>query len=158
MLQTVTKRMAAQKVSTIFVIAITLAGMILTVTAASVISVSEALPMRGSISAVNVGLYSDSQCSQKLTSVDWGTLSPGETLTKTLYIKNTCNSRLTLRMTENNWDPPQADGPISITWNREGSAINAGQILQAVITLSVSSTISDIASFDVQVVITGTTT
>jgi hypothetical protein len=150
--------MAAQKLSTIFVIAITLAGMILTVTAASVISVSEALPMRGSISAVNVGLYSDSQCSQKLTSVDWGTLSPGETLTKTIYIKNTCNGRLTLKMTKTNWDPPQADGPISITWNREGSPINAGQTLQAVITLSVSSTISDIASFDVQVVITGTTT
>ena len=74
--------MAAQKVSTIFIIAITLAGMILTVTAASVISVSEALPMKGAISAVNVGLYSDSQCSQRLTSVDWGTLSPGETLTK----------------------------------------------------------------------------
>jgi hypothetical protein len=61
-------------------------------------------------------------------------------------------------MTKNNWDPPEADGPISITWNREGANINSGQTLQAVITLSVSSTISDIASFDVQVVITGTTT
>jgi hypothetical protein len=149
--------MAAQKVSTIFILAITLAGMILTVTAASVISVSEALPMRGAISAINVGLYSDSQCSQKLTSVDWGTLSPGETLTKTIYIKNICNSPLTLRMTKTNWDPPEADGPISITWNKEGTTIYSGQTQQAVITLSVSSTINDITSFDVQVVITGTT-
>jgi hypothetical protein len=149
--------MAAQKVSTIFILAITLAGMILTVTAASVISVSEALPMRGAISAINVGLYSDSQCSQKLTSVDWGTLSPGETLTKTIYIKNICNSPLTLRMTKTNWDPPEADGPISITWNKEGTTIYSGQTQQAVITLSVSSTINNITSFDVQVVITGTT-
>jgi hypothetical protein len=149
--------MAAQKISTILIMAITLAGMILTVTAASVISVSEALPMKGSISAVNVGIYSDSQCSQRLTSVDWGTLSPGETLTKTIYIKNTCDRQLELRMTENNWDPPEADGPISITWNREGATLYPGQSVQAVITLSVSSTISGITSFDVQVVITGTT-
>lgn len=149
--------MAAQKISTILLMAITLAGMILTVTAASVISVSEALPMKGSISAVNVGIYSDSQCSQRLTSVDWGTLSPGETLTKTIYIKNTCDRQLELRMTKTNWDPPEANGPISITWNREGATLNQGQSVQAVITLSVSSTISGIASFDVQVVITGTT-
>jgi len=148
--------MAAQKISTVLLMAITLAGMILTVTAASVINVSEALPMRGTISAVNVGIYSDSQCNQKVTSVDWGTLSPGETLTKTIYIKNTCNTRLTLRMTKTNWDPPEADGPISITWNREGATLNAGQSVQAVITLSVSSSISGITSFDVDVVITGT--
>jgi hypothetical protein len=148
-------RMATQKISGVVVVAITLAGMLLTVTAASVISVNEALPTRGSISAVNVGIYSDSGCTQKLTSIDWGDISPGGNSTQTLYIKNTGNSPLTLKMTKNNWDPPEANGPITITWNREDADINAGQSLQAIITLSVSSTISGITDFSVDIVITG---
>jgi len=147
--------MAAQKISSIIIVAITLAGMLLTVTAASVISVNEALPTRGSILAINVGIYSDSGCSQKLTSIDWGDISPGGTVTKTIYVKNTGNSQLMLKMTKTNWNPSEANGPISITWDRESTNINAGQSVQAVITLSVSSTISGITDFSVDIVITG---
>jgi hypothetical protein len=147
--------MASQKLSGIIVLAITLAGMILTVTAAGVVSVTEALPTRGSISAINVKLYSDSGCSQKLTSIDWGEISPGETVTKTIYIKNTGSNQIMLKMTKTNWNPSAADGPISITWNREGTNINAGQSLQAVITLNVSSDISGITDFGVDIVVTG---
>ena len=147
--------MAAPKVSSIIIIAITLAGMLLTVTAASVISVNEALPTRGSISAINVGIYSDSGCSQKLTSIDWGDIAPGGTVTKTIYVKNTGNKQLMLQMTKTNWNPSGADGPISITWDREGTNISAGQSIQAVITLTVSSAISGINDFSVDIVITG---
>ena len=147
--------MASQKLSGILVLAITLAGMILTVTAASVVSVTEALPTRGSISAINVGIYSDSGCNQKLTSIDWGEISPGGTVTKTIYIKNGGSNQMMLKMTKTNWNPSSADGPISIDWNREGTNINAGQSLQAEITLSVSSDISGITDFSVDIVITG---
>lgn len=147
--------MVTQKISSVLIIAITLAGIMLTVTAASVISVTEALPMKGAISAINVELYSDSQCNQRLTSVDWGTLSPGQTATKTIYIKNTGNTDLMLTMTKTNWDPPVADGPISITWDREGTTLYRGQTVQAIMTLSVSTTISGITSFNVEVIIAG---
>jgi hypothetical protein len=147
--------MATQKIPSVAIVAITLAGMLLTVTAASVISVNEALPTRGSISAINVGLYSDSECTQKLTSIDWGDISPGGTSTQTIYIKNAGNTPLTLKLTKDNWNPSEANGPITINWDREDTNINAGQSLQAVITLNVSSTISGITDFSVDIVITG---
>lgn len=147
--------MATQRVSTVVIVAITLAGMLLTVTAASVISVNEALPTRGTISAINVGIYSDSACSQKLAFIDWGNISRGETINKTIYIKSTGHSQLMLKMTKINWDPSEANGPITLTWNREGTNINDGQSVQAVITLSVSSSISGITDFSVDIVITG---
>jgi hypothetical protein len=147
--------MAAQKISSVVIVAITLAGMLLTVTAAGVITVSEALPTRGSISSINVRLYSDSGCTQELTSIDWGDISPGGTSTQTIYVKNGGNTQLTLKMTEDSWNPPEANGQITINWEREDTTINAGQSLQAVLTLSVSSTISGITDFSVDIVITG---
>ena len=147
--------MAAQKISSVVIVAITLAGMLLTVTAAGVITVNEALPTRGTISSINVGLYSDSGCTQKLASIYWGDISPGEIATQTIYVKNVGNTQLTLKMTENNWNPSEANGPITINWDREDTIINAGQSLQAVLTLSVSSTISGITDFSVDIVITG---
>jgi hypothetical protein len=148
--------MAAQKISNVVIVAITMAGILSTVTAASVIAVNEALPTRGSISSVNVGLYSDSGCTQKLTSIDWGNIPPGGTSTQTIYIKNAGNTQLTLKMTKTNWNPLEANGPITINWDREDTNLNAGQSLQAVITLSVSSTISgNITGFSVDIVITG---
>jgi hypothetical protein len=148
--------MAAHKLSGVMIVAITLAGMLLTVTAASVISVSEALPSSGSIVfSINVDVYSDSACSQRLTSIDWGEISPGGTSSQTLYIKNTGSKPLVLQMAADNWNPSEANGPIIATWNMENANIDSGQSLQAVLTLSVSSTISGITDFSVDILITG---
>ena len=148
--------MTAQRISGVIIVAITLAGMLLTVTAASVISVTEALPSSGSIvSSINVELYSDHACTKRLTFIDWGEISPGGTSTQTLYIKNTGDKPLVLQGAADNWNPSEADGPITITWNRENDNIASGQTLQAVLTLSVSSTISGITDFSVDIIITG---
>ena len=148
--------MTAQRISGVIIVAITLAGMLLTVTAASVISVNEALPSSGSIVySINVEIFSDSACSRRLTSIDWGELSPGGTATKTIYIKNTGNKPLVLQGKADNWNPTEAKGPIVVGWNRENDSIDSGQTLQAVLTLSVSPTISGITDFSVDIVITG---
>lgn len=151
--------MPAQKISGVIIIAITLAGMLLTVTAASVISVNEALPSRGSIiSSINLEIYSDSECKQRLTSIDWGEISPGGTSSQTLYIKNTGDKPLVLQGATDNWNPSEANGPITVTWNRENDNIASGQTLQAVLTLGVSSTISGITDFSVDIIINGVDT
>ena len=148
--------MAAQKISSVIIVAIVLAGMLLTVTAASVLSVNEALPSRGTIvSSINVEIYSDPACHQKLTSIDWGDIEPGGTSSQTIYIKNAGDKPLVLQMTTDNWNPSEADGPITVTWNRENANIASGQSGPAVLTLSVSSTISGITDFSVDIVIIG---
>ena len=148
--------MRTPKLNAAALIAITAVATLLTVTTAGLLSVNQAVPSSGTITALNVGVYSDSACTQELTSVDWGTVSPGETVTRTIYIKNTGNSPVTLTMTKTNWNPSTADGPIAIAWDIENWWLNPDEIFTATLTLSVSSSISGITDFSVEIVITGT--
>jgi archaellum component FlaG (FlaF/FlaG flagellin family) len=101
-------------------------------------------------------VYSDSACTTSLSSVNWGTLTPGGTITQTIYVKNTGDLSLTLGMTTSSWSSASANGPITITWNQQGIDLQPGQSIAATLTLTVSSSISDTTSFGVQICITGT--
>ena len=148
--------MAIQKISTGAIIAIAMVGLILTVSTAGLLSVSQSVSSSGTVTTINVGVYSDSACTLPLTSINWGSISPGSSVTSTVYVKNTGNSQITLSMTKNSWTPTSADGPITLTWNRESTTLGVGLYTTAVLTLSVSSGISGISTFSVNIVITGT--
>jgi hypothetical protein len=146
---------AMLRISTGAVIAIAVLGIALTLTTAGLLSVTQLVSSSGTITTVNVGVYSDSACTQNLTSINWGTVSPGGSVTKTIYVKNTGSVQITLSMTETNWSPTSANGPITITWNKEGTTLTAGATATATLTLSVSSGISGITTFSVNIVIAG---
>lgn len=110
----------------------------------------------GAIKAVGVGVYWDSACTNETSSLDFGLLEAGGSKSFTLYLKNNGNSPLTLNMTRQNWSPSSASSYMSLTWNREGQQISPDQVIQFVITLSVSSSVTDISSFSFDIVITGT--
>jgi hypothetical protein len=148
--------MARRKISTGVILSIAAIGLILTVTTAGLLSVSQTVSSTGTVTAVNVGVYSDSSCTVVLTSIDWGTTPPGNSVTRTFYVKNTGNTQITLSMSKNSWVPSSANGPITVTWNRESVTLNSGSSTSATLTLSVSSSISGITSFSVNIVITGT--
>ena len=150
--------MAMRKISTGVIMAIAMVGLILTVTTAGLLSISQTVSSAGTVnvSSVNVNVYSDSSCTQAYTSIDWGTLSPGNSVTKLVYVKNTGGTPITLSMAKTNWNPSGANGPITLTWNKEGTTLSVGQYIAATLTLSVSSSISGITTFSVNIVITGT--
>jgi hypothetical protein len=135
--------------------AIAVLGIALTLTTAGLLSVSQLVSSSGTITAVNVGVYSDSACTQNLTSINWGTVSPGGSVTRTIYVKNTGSVQITLSMTKTSWNPASANGPITITWNKESTKLNANATTTATLTLSVSSSISGITTFSVNIVIAG---
>jgi hypothetical protein len=147
--------MAMRKISTGAIIAIVVIGLALTATTAGLLSVSQSVSSSGTVTAINVGVYSNSACTQTLTSIDWGSVSPGGFVIKIIYVKNTGNAQITLSMTTANWSPSGANGPITLTWNRESTTLYPGQSTDATVTLSVSSSVSGITSFSVNVVITG---
>src|SRR3989337_2692051 len=147
--------MGMNKIPLAVVMAVAFVGVLLTVTTAGLISVNQTVPSSGTLSTVDVGVYSDSACTQTLTSIDWGTISPGNTVTRTIYVKNTGNAQITLSMTKSNWNPASADGPITLTWNRESTTLTAGQSTMATLTLTVSSGISSITTFSVNIIVTG---
>jgi hypothetical protein len=149
--------MTIPKISTGALIAIVTTGILLTLVTSGAILSTQQVPSTGTISAVNVGVYTNPACTTNCTSISWGTLSPGNSATYTVYVKNTGNVPVTLGMTTSGWNPSSADGPISLSWNREGTVLNAGQSSMATLTLTVSSGISSsITSFSFNIVITGT--
>lgn len=148
--------MSFQKISAGALIAIAAVGIFLTVTTAGLLSINQTVPSSGIVSSVNVGVYQEYACVNNLTSINWGTLSPGDTATMTIYVKNIGTAPITLTMTTTNWNPISANGPITLSWNRESTALDAGQVTTATLTLSVSQGISGITNFSNDIVITGT--
>jgi len=105
---------------------------------------------------VNLGVYSDSACTQTVTALSVGTLSPGGAATQTVYVKNTGNIPETLTMTTNNWAPSSASSLLTLTWNRQNAVLNAGASIQATLTLRVASNTGSLTTFSCDVTLTGT--
>ena len=147
--------MAFQKLGSRAIIAIVAAGIFLTVTAFAALSANQTIPLDGTITAVNLGVYSDSACTQNCTSLSAGTLNPGDSFTKTVYIKNTGNVPETLTMTVNNWNPTSASSYLTLTWNRQSTILNAGQSIDATLTLTAASNTGNLTSFSCSITITG---
>ena len=78
--------------------AMTVTGILLTLTAVAVLSSSTSIPASGTVTHLvnNLGVYSDNGYTQTATALSWGTLNQGENTTRTLYITNTGNSDVTL--------------------------------------------------------------
>jgi len=144
-----------RKLSTGAIIALAATGIFLTLVTAGLIA-TQTIPSNGTVSAVNVGVYTDSQTTQNCTSLNWGTLSPGNTASKTVYVKNTGTVPVTLTMTTGNWTPTTANSKITLTWNRQNTILNAGQSISANLTLAVASDTTGITAFSFNTVITGT--
>ena len=105
----------------------------------------------------NLGVYSDSALQNNLTAINWGSPTPGTNVTKTIYIKNTGEGvSLALSMATSGWVPTNANGPITLVWNQEGTRLLPGQSTAAVLTLIVSPAVVDITDFTVSISISGT--
>jgi hypothetical protein len=148
--------MQFQKLSKGAIIALAIVGVLLTVTTAALLSSNQTLPMSGTITAVNLGVYSDSGCTQPATALNVGTLNPGSNATQTIYIKNTGNIPETLTMTANNWNPTNATSSLTLTWNRQNTVLDSGTSIQATITLTAAANTGSLTTFSFNVILTGT--
>jgi len=59
-------------------------------------------------------------------------------------------------MTTTNWTPATADGPITLSWDKENALLNPDQVTTATLTLSVSEDIDGVTNFSFNIVVTGT--
>ena len=148
--------MESKKLPKFAIIALTIAGILLTATTAAVLSTTQTVPLNGTINAVNLGVYSDSACTQNVTALDVGDISPGGTATQTVYIKNTGNVPETLTMSANNWSPINASSSLTLTWNQQNTILDAGQSIQATLTLTAAPDTGSLTTFSCDVTLTGT--
>jgi len=108
-------------------------------------------------STLEIGIYSDAQCSTPLTSLNWGALQPGGSQNIVAYIKNEGNTPVTLTMYASNWNPSTAEAYLGLSWNlNEANPISPGQVVQVTFTLTVASNVEGITTFSFDVNIVGT--
>lgn len=140
----------------LFVVAACLIGMVMgSAVTFAVLQRSYSIPTTGMITSVNVGVFADLACTQSLTAISWGSVYPGESVSRVVYVKNTGNAPITLSMATSGWSPANANGPITVAWDREGVSLNPGQVAAATITLSTLASISGIVDFSVNIIVTG---
>lgn len=108
------------------------------------------------VSSINVEIYSDAEATTALTGLQWGTLSPGGTVNRTIYVKNTGNTAETLNMTATEWTPAEASSVLTLTWDKEGTSLAPGAVVAATISLHVASNPGSVTSFSMNIVISGT--
>ncbi len=148
--------MVMRKISMGAIIAVAVTGLFLTMVTAGVLTVNQTVPSGGTITAINIGVYTDSACTVNCTSIDWGTIAPGGSATKTVYIKNTGTVPVTLSMVALSWVPSNANTYLTFTWNRANFVLAAGSSVAATLTLTVSASAGSITTFSFNIVITGT--
>ena len=103
-----------------------------------------------------IGVYQNSQATTPLTSLNWGTLEPGDTQSITTYIKNEGNTPITLSLQISGWSPSSAQDYLSVTWSYNDKVIDVGQTQQITLNLEVNSDITGITDFSFDITILAT--
>ena len=120
---------------------------------------SKTLSSTGSVqiqASPGIGVYQNSQGTTPLTTLNWGTLEPGQSQTVTSYIKNEGNTPITLSLETSNWNPTQAQSYLTVTWNYNNQPINPGQTAQITLNLQVNPNITGITNFSFDITIVAT--
>jgi hypothetical protein len=101
-------------------------------------------------------VYSDAACTTAKSAITWGSLAVGSSTTQTVYVKNTGTAAMTLSLSSSNWTPTNANTYITVSWDKQGASLAAGQSTPAVITLTVSSATTGITTFSNTITLSGT--
>jgi hypothetical protein len=107
----------------------------------------------GAVEAIGVGVYWDSKCTNPVSSINWGTLTPGSAKDVIVYIRNEGNGTIALSMKTKNWDPSSAYTYLNLGWNYMGQPIGIGEVAKITLALSVSEQVSGITSFCFDIII-----
>ncbi len=100
--------MAHRKLPIGTLIALAATGLFLTILTSStiisgVVISSQAISSGGTITSMNVEIFNNNDCTQFCNNINWGALTPGDSITQTIYIKNSGNKRTLIRgFIENN--------------------------------------------------------
>jgi hypothetical protein len=150
-------KMAMQK-STTLIVAAALVGTAVIALVAGLLSANQAFNNSANVKNIGVGVYWNKACTNKTTSINWGSLDPGGSKTFNVYIKNEGTIKESLSMATGNWSNPTAPTYITVTWNCTGYQLSNGAIVGALLTLTVSQSIvgTGITTFSFYMTITGT--
>lgn len=108
------------------------------------------------VTGANIGIYWDHGCTQKVSSIDWGTLAPGETQDAVVYVRNEGNDTFNLDLATLDWQPGNAYLWLNFSWRCQNTTMAAGQVEKVTQTLHVPSDLpGGFSSFSFNIVFEG---
>lgn len=140
---------------TAIAIAATVLAAMATISVLAAISSSRNIQNRGTVKAVNIGVYWDSGYTNATSTINWGILPPGSSTSIVLYVRNEGSTPVKLSLTTQNWNPPTASNYMTLTWDKQGQTLNAGSAASASLTLTVFSNTTGITNFSFDIIIAG---
>jgi hypothetical protein len=102
------------------------------------------------------GVYWNSNCTSRVTSINWGNMTPGQEKTTLFYIRNEASSPMFLAGIDKNWNPTTAQSYIHFTFDSDDQKIQAGQTKKVTCTLTVSVEITNISNYSFDILLLGT--
>jgi hypothetical protein len=108
---------------------------------------------QGTVKALGVGVYWDSNCTNPVSLINWGTVEPGSTNNVTVYVRNEGNTAANISMTTENWNPLNAPNYLTLNWNYNGQQLNPSETVQITLSLNVSSSVQGIENFSFDIII-----
>ena len=105
--------------------------------------------------ALGVGVYWDLNCTESVSSIDWGMVEPGESVNRTVFLKNEGNAPILLYLNTTDWNPPEAENDLTLTWNYTGEQVEPLQIQPVTLVLMVNQNVTGITSFNFNIQIVG---
>jgi archaellum component FlaG (FlaF/FlaG flagellin family) len=107
----------------------------------------------GVMADANLGIYTDSQCTQASNSINWGVCYTDTNVTRTLYIKNEGNVACTLVVAVDNWTPETASDDFLLSASCDGITLAPNAVAAATFILDPLASASQLDSFGFDIVI-----
>jgi hypothetical protein len=108
---------------------------------------------QGKVRTIDVGVYWDPNCTSMVSTINWGTITPGSTKNVTMFIRNEGNEVITLFLSTEKWEPQNASKFITLEWDYSGKALNPHEIIRVTLNLLVALNITGIESFSFDIII-----
>ncbi len=98
------KRMSLMQRIALKPLAVLLSIVALTMPASESIQASVRIVGRGTVKAVGVGVFLDSNCTNPVSFIDFGMVEPGSMNNMTVYVRNEGNVAASISMATENWN------------------------------------------------------
>jgi hypothetical protein len=110
------------------------------------------LSVSGVETPASIGVYWDSSCKERVELISWGILQPGSLSNRTIYVRNEWNESFILFSKAQDWDPKIASNYLNLNFSRSCLRLEAGEVVEIVLTLSVSFRITGFSEFKFNVI------
>ena len=121
---------------------------------------TRAIDGQGRVGGVDVSFWTDATATTPQNTIDWGFVSVGDSVPRSIWMRSDGNLPGTLSMVSLNWTPVGVgiETDMAVSWNLESYVISSGEIIECIFTLDVLTEPDpsvDQFTFDIEVTIAG---